>query len=44
MENGENAVEAGAPSCPLFSDPRGREGAPTGEGQQWLLLWEWPVQ
>lgn len=33
MENGGNTVEVGAPSHPLFSDPRGREDVPTGEGQ-----------
>lgn len=42
MENGGNTVESGAPSCTLFSDPRGKEDAPTGEGQLWFLLWPVP--
>lgn len=43
MKNGGNTVEAGPPSCPLFTEPRGREEGPAGEGQLQFLLWEWPV-
>ena len=45
MENGENTVEAGAPPCPLFTEPREREegGETHEEGQLQFLPWEWTV-
>lgn len=43
MENGGNTVEAGASSCPVFTEPKGREEGPMGLGQLQFLPWEWPV-